>query len=476
MKHRIFNAAAAVLLFSSMACGSDEASAKVRYVFYFIGDGMGMGHVNAAETYMRDVVSDGKGLLMLDFPVASQVRTYSASSPITDSAAAGTALSTGFKTKNYTVAKTPEGEDLFSISRDFMRAGYEVGIATTVAGDDATPAAFYAHAADRGEKKLIASMAVNSGICFLGGGNFRGITDKEGNPTGWLDDMRNAGYTIVRGIQEFESLPTAPRKALMLSPMPQGDQVGYTIDSIPGAMTCADLTKACLATLRYNEEKENAPGFFMMIEGGNIDWAAHANDGGAVIKEVMNFQQAIDVAYKFYMEHPEETLIVVTADHDTGGMALGRNDNKYSPKLSLTDYQKISKDRFTDYCQARYAPGMTFSWEDMEKFLRQNLGFWGGVALTDEETRDLHEAFERTFVRRDAADEKTWYKDFDMFSVRVYDIFNRHLGIGFTTSSHTGNFVPLYAVGEGASLFQRNLDNTEIPRLILRAAGISGVE
>ena len=474
MKLRIKGVAAASLMLSMVLGSGLDAYARAKYVFYFIGDGMGMGHVNAAETYMRDVVKNGEGLLMLDFPVASQVRTYSANSPITDSAAAGTALSTGSKTNNHRIARSPEGEDLYSISRDFMRAGYEVGVATTVAGDDATPAAFYAHADDRGQKEIITPMAVGSGLRFLGGGNFKGITDREGNTTSWLDDMRADGYVIVRGIQEFEALPTAPEKALMLSPMPQGDQVGYTIDSIPGAMTCADLTKACLETLVYNERRDDAPGFFMMVEGGNIDWAAHANDGGAVIKEVLNFQQAIDVAYKFYLEHPEETLIVVTADHDTGGMALGRNDNKYSPRLALADYQKISKDRFTDYCQANYAPGMKFSWEDMERFLKQNLGFWGGVRLTDEETADLREAFDRTFVSRDATDEKTWYKDFNLFSVKVYDIFNRYLGIGFTTSSHTGNFVPLYAVGEGASLFQRNLDNTEIPRLILRAAGLGG--
>ena len=202
MKLRIKGVAAASLMLSMVLGSGLDASARAKYVFYFIGDGMGMGHVNAAETYLRDVVKSGEGLLMLDFPVASQVRTYSANSPITDSAAAGTALSTGSKTNNHRIARSPEGEDLYSISRDFMRAEYEVGVATTVAGDDATPAAFYAHADDRGQKEVITPMAVGSGLRFLGGGNFKGITDKEGNTKAYQlgAEYARKGYVVVSGL------------------------------------------------------------------------------------------------------------------------------------------------------------------------------------------------------------------------------------------------------------------------------------
>lgn len=258
----------------------------------------------------------------------------------------------------------------------------------------------------------------------------------------------------------------------MLSSNPQGDQVGYTIDSIPGALTAAQITSACLNSLEAGMEANNSKGFFMMMEGGNIDWAAHANDGGAVIKEVLNFQQAIDVAYQFYLRHPEETLIVVTADHDTGGMAMGREDNRNDIQLGLFDFQKISKDRFSEFCKAEYTPGSSLGWEQMKRFLTDNFGFWKNVELSADETAQLRDAFEKTFVTRAVKDQKTWYRDFNHFTVSVYDTLNRHAGIGWTTSSHTGNFVPLYAIGAGAELFRKNLNNTEIPGLIIKAAGI----
>ena len=208
-----------------------------------------------------------------------------------------------------------------------------------------------------------------------------------------------------------------------------------------------------------------------MMEGGNIDWASHANDGATVIREVMNFQKAIDVAYRFYLAHPDETLIVVTADHDTGGMALGRRGTKV-PDLSLVDFQRISKDRFSDYCKSLIAGGEEPSWDSMKTFLTENTGLWGAVALTDEETARLRDSFEAAMLSRKSADEKGLYNSFNRFSVDVFDMINSKYGIGWTTGSHTGNPVPLFAVGRDAMLFTKALDNTEIPQLILKAAGI----
>lgn len=444
------------------------AGAQAKYVFYFIGDGMGMGHVNATETYNRDVLKASEPILMLNFPVASQARTYSANHPITDSAASGTALSTGHKTNNYTVGMAPDSTNLYSISGDFLRAGYSVGVASTVRGDDATPSAFYAHSMQRSSRNVIAPQAIESGINFFGSPVFRDMTTKEGKPSSWLEDMKKGGYEVVYDYSGFESISDNPKKVLMLASNPYGEQAGYTIDSIPGALTAEQLTKACLSQM----ERAGGNGFFMMVEGGNIDWAAHANDGGAVIKEVLNFQKAIDVAYRFYLAHPQETLIVVTADHDTGGMALGRANNR-NPDLSLADFQKISKDRFADLWRERLDKGENVTWQEMEEFLKTNLGFWGGIKVNEDEEKELKAAFDATFVKKSADTEKTLYNDFNAFTVKVYDIFNSRLGIGWTTSNHTGNFVPVFAVGEGSQLFSRNLNNVEIPMLILKAAGLS---
>ncbi len=451
---------------ATLAMTADDA----KYVFYFIGDGMGLGHVNATEAYNRDVLKSDRPLLMMTFPVASQARSYSASSPITDSAAAGTALSTGYKTKNSMIGMDPDTVPVNSIAVDFMKAGYAVGVGTTVQADDATPAAWYAHAENRGMKETIAPQAAESGLSFLAGGHFKLNGAGDEAFAEFLNVMRKGNYEIAEGYAAFNELKRKgnkfPQKVMMYSDNPTWGQVGYTIDSIPGAMTCAQITEACLYTL----ESVNPDKFLMMIEGGNIDWAAHANDGGGVIKEILNFQDAINVAYQFYLRHPAETLIVVTADHDTGGMSLGRNGGKYD--ISYADAQKISKDLFGEWTRKWGSETTDPTWEEMEKTLRDKLGFWTTVPVTEKETKELKELFDETFISKKAQDEETLYHSFNAFTAKAFSILNYHMGIGWTTTYHAGNFVPVYAVGANAQYFSGSLDNTDIPKLIKRAAGL----
>lgn len=460
------------LILSSLAAAAclSMSADDAKYVFYFIGDGMGLGHVNATEAYNRDILKNDQPILMMTFPVASQARSYSASSPITDSAAAGTALSTGYKTKNYMVGMDPDTVPVNSIAVDFMNAGYAVGVGTTVQADDATPAAWYAHAASRSMKKEIAPQAAESGLAFLAGGGFKLGDKKDGDFSEFINVMKKGNYEVAEGFAAFNELKRKgnrfPHKVLMYPDNNVWGQVGYTIDSIPGAMTCAQITEACLYTL----ENVNPDKFLMMIEGGNIDWAAHANDGGAVIKEILNFQDAINVAYQFYLRHPAETLIVVTADHDTGGMALSNAGRKYS--LGYADSQKISKDTFGEWTRNWGKETQNPTWEEMESVLREKLGFWDTVALAPWETDQLKQQFEETFVTKKAEDEKTLYQTFNAFTAKAFELLNNHMGIGWTTTSHSGNFVPVYAIGANAQYFTGSLNNTDLPKLIKRAAGL----
>lgn len=442
---------------------------NARYVFYFIGDGMGLGHVNAAEIYNREVLKSPQPILMMTFPVASQARTFSASNTITDSAAAGTALASGYKTRNAMVGQTPDSVAVNSIAVDFMKAGYAVGVGTTVQADDATPAAWYAHAANRGMKDIIAPQAAESNLSFLAGGAFKLGGKDEAVFSDFLNVMRKGNYETIEGMAAFNELKNKgklPSKVLLYSDHPVGGQVGYTIDSIPGAMTCAQITEACLATL----ENVNPDKFLMMIEGGNIDWAAHSNDAAGVIKEIINFQDAINVAYQFYLRHPDETLIVITADHDTGGMAYGRLGGNFN--IAYADAQKISKDMFGDWTRRWGKETANPTWQEMEDVLRDKLGFWSKVPLTDNETAQLKDMFDKTFVTKNAEEEKTLYHDFNAFTAKAFDILDSHMGIGWTTNYHAGNMVPVYAVGANSGYFTGSLDNTDIPKLIKRAAGL----
>ena len=441
-------------------------SAEVKYVFYLIGDGMGMGHVNAAQYYNRIVRGADEPLLMMQFPVASQAWTYSASAPVTDSAAAGTALSTGYKTKNNMLGLAPDSvEHYVSIARDLKDAGWGVGVLTSVAPDDATPAAFYAHQPARWMYYEIDKEAVASGYDFLGGASLRGVADKEGKPNEVPAMIKDAGIEIAYGTEAGSELAGKVDRLWVLSPenvWGNGNNIGYTIDSIPGAMNLPSLTKVALDHVSAKSPDK----FFIMIEGGNIDHAAHANDPGGVIKEVLNFQDVIRVAYDFYLAHPEETLIVITADHDTGGMAIGHPDHYGYVDLALVDTQRISKDRLADYCRDIVKDGKTISWDEMRDLLQSKLGFWTAVPLTEEQTNRLRAAFDRTFLARESNDEKGLYNTFSEFVIEAFRIYNYWVGTDFISHNHTANPVPVFAIGNGSEKFTHVVNNTDIPRII----------
>lgn len=455
---KIFIAAAVAAGFTASAGAS-----QLRYVFYFIGDGMGLGHVLTTQTYNRTVLGSTDPLLMMQFPVNSVATTYSASSPVTDSAAAGTALSTGHKTNNSMLGVLPDSTAVTSIASTLYNRGFGIGIVTSVAPDDATPAAFYAHQPSRSMFYEIGRDAAFSGYDFIAGENLRGLRDKQGHPTDLMELLGQNGVTVIRGVDGLESVTTRRVMLLETDSTSAANNIGYTIDSVAGRLTLPVMTEACLRHL-----EKNAPAnFFMMVEGGNIDHAAHGNDGGAVIKEILNFNDAIRIAYNFYLAHPDETLIVVTADHDTGAMALANPVTRYAARLECYDSQRCSKEAFSDYCKAMLRSRRNFTWDDMTEYLRDYLGFWNTVPLTDKQTDELRDMFEATFRDRNTDDQKTLYNSFNAFAVKVFQTLNDYAGVGFITTSHAGNLVPVYAIGPGSEIFSEMNDNTDIPRKIL---------
>lgn len=452
--------ASALALASTFAASADSP----RYIFYFIGDGMGLGHVMTTESYYRDVMKSDSPLLMLQFPVTSVATTYSASSPVTDSAAAGTALSTGHKTKNGMLGRGPDTTAVQSIAVDLNKMGYGIGVVTTVCPDDATPGAFYAHVPNRSMYYEIGRDAAASGVSFLAGSNLRGLRDKDGKPTDLEEIISEAGISVVRGTDALKSV-TSERVILLNTDSINGD-VGYTVDSIAGVLTLPAMTEACLEHLQKNSPES----FFMMVEEGSIDHCAHGNDAAGVVMETISFQDAIRIAYDFYLKHPAETLIVITADHDTGGMVLGSNSQPYNAHLNYLAYEKVSKDRFAEFCKSMLRSRRIFTWEDMREYLEENMGFWKHVPVSEEQTKALEEAFDRCFLKLQSGGQTTMYNTYNDFVVMVYRVMDDACGIGWTANSHAGNFVPVYAVGAGSEIFNGLNDNTEIPMKILKLA------
>lgn len=449
------------------AVATVSAQNAPKYIFYYIGDGMGVSPVVTAETYNRDVLKNDKPLLMLQFPVASMCLTYSASSPITDSAAAGTALSTGIKTKNGMLGMAPDTTAVTSVARQLQDMGYGIGVVTSVAPDDATPGAFYANVETRKMYYEIGIQAAHSGYDFLSGAGLRGTVDKQGNPTDLEAVMAEQGVQLVYGPEGIDSISSD--KVFLLNPKDTPNyNIGYTIDSIPGVLTLPVITQACLDHLTAHKPDK----FFMMVEGGNIDHALHANDGGAAIKEIINFNQALAIAYNFYLAHPDETLIVVTADHDTGGSALVHPSTGGLPRLGLYDYQKVSKEEFSNYCKAVLRSRMIYTWDDMRQYLQENLGFFTHLPVSDEALADLRAKFDATFELRNSADQKTLYANFNAFAVAVFDMLNDAAGVRFTTTSHSGMPVPVFAVGAGAERFASMNNNIDIPAILRELTGV----
>ena len=457
MKHFKSIIAAAALALATL--GAQAQTPK--YIFYYIGDGMGMGPVMAAQTYNRVIRGAEQPLLMMQFPTVAWCQTWSASSTTTDSAAAGTALSTGTKTRNGMLGMGPDTIAATSVATVLHNMGWGVGVTTSVSADDATPGAFYAHVPNRGMSYEIDCEAARSGYEFLAGAGLRGLTGDHHDEI--VELMRQNDVQMLYGRDGVAKIDSR-RVCLLNAETGNVWNVGYTIDSVASRLDLPLIASTCLAHL----EKYSPDRFFMMVEGGNIDHALHANDGGAAIKEVINFDEALRVAYDFYLKHPDETLILVTADHDTGGMALGNDYIKYASNLGIFDHQRKSKEAFSEECKAMLRSRRVYTWDDMRQKLSEDFGLFTAIPVSEKQEQALKDKFTATFALRNTEDQKTLYDNFEAFSVAVLRLINDAAGIGFTATSHTGNPVPLFAIGVGADLFKGLNNNSEIAPTMLR--------
>lgn len=438
-----------------------------KYIFYFIGDGMGPSQVLSTQHYLRQALNSDRQLSMTKLPVNSYVVTYSASSPVTDSAAAGTALSTGHKTRNGMLGMDADTIAVTSVAKILHDNGYGVAILTNVPADDATPGAFYAHVPNRAMFYEIGRDAADSDYELIAGSALRGTVYPDGQPTDLLPYLESKGVAMVSTPEEL--LASDSRRAILVPATSTTRwNTGYAIDAIEGTPSLADLTSAAIAHL----QKHTPDRFFIMTEGGNIDHAGHANDAGTAIKDVLAFDEAIERAIDFYVEHPAETLIVITADHETGGMSIGNNAAGYTAFTQYFEPQKISKEGFSKYCDQMIAEGQTITWPEMKQYLTDNLGLYTVVPVDEARDARLQEAFNRTFLEKNAQRQETLYADLNHFPVEVFNVLNTVAGIGWTTNGHSGSPVPLYAAGAGARLFIGQNDNTAVPEKILQAAGL----
>ena len=472
MKKTIFSV---VLLLACLASfgASPKKSAKgkeAKYVIYFICDGMGLNQVNGAEMYLAEL--DGrinvKPLNFTLFPSIGYATSFSATNGVTDSAASGTALATGKKTKNSRIGVDVKAEEKFnSVAFGAKASGKSVGIATTVSVDHATPSAFYAHQADRGMYYEIACEIPASDFEFFGGSGFL-QTRKRGAEKSVYEILDEAGYTVAYGYESGKELVDKGTDKLIVV-----SEKGKPQDALPMAIdrTDKDLRMDQLTDLAIKSLKDDKDGFFLMVECGMIDWAGHSNDASTCFKEVIDFQRSVDVALDFYKQHPDETLIVVTADHETGGLGLGAGP--YELKLKYLEHQKCSKNELTAR-MAKYTEGKSkdeITWESMKEFIGEQVGLFDKVPVPPHYEQELIRTFERSFGP-DVEEIKSMYSASNPLASKAIDILDRIALVSWASGGHSAAYVPIYAIGANAELFAGKFDNTEIPVKLGQAMGV----
>ncbi len=458
------------LFVSFLLCTCFLSAQRAKYIFFFIGDGMGMNQVQIAELYTAEL-QDRIGivpLLFTQFPYSTLATTYSATNGVTDSAASGTALATGVKTCNGCIGMAKDKvTPLKSIAMRAKEAGHRVGIASSVAINHATPAAFYAHNGSRKNYNAIGRDLVIAGFDFYSGADFWSVAPEDS--LGLYDLVRENGYTIARGYKDFRKKAHTTDKMILFQ-KPEVSKIDsrttpYAIDRQQTDMTLSEITRAGINFLTKEPEK----GFFFMIEGGSIDWACHSNDAATVIQEVRDLDRAIHVAYEFYQQHPDETLIVVTADHETGGLGLGTGT--YELNLKALRYQKISESECSKVLNSvRRKNNGNVSWDMVKNLLKENFGFWEKVQLTQQQEERLKTAYESSFVNNATLVESEYQKN-EPVAAEARKIINEIALVDWISGGHSASFVPVFAIGAGAEYFQARTDNAGIPRKIAEIGG-----
>ncbi len=441
---------------------AEAAATKApKYVFYFIGDGLGASQRQFAEYYKNEVMGESEKLLINTLPVSGINTTHSADQLITDSAAAGTALAAGVKTNNGMISKLPNGTDVKTLVEAAEEKGMATGVISTTRLTHATPATFASHNENRNNENEIAADFLDSGVEFLAGGGYRHFVpqsweygkSKRKDDRNLVQEFYNQGYRVFAGETASETFrnykPAAREKvfaALTYSHMP------YEVDrkNTNEVPSLAELTSKGIDVLsRYNN------GFFMMVEGGRIDHACHQNDPVGSIYDTLAFDNAVKEAYEFYQKHPKETLIVVVGDHETGGMGMGV-DNGYFLDMNKLANAKISiADSLTGVYNGDRAAFYTF--------IAENLGL---TDLTEEEKAKIEKAMDL-----EDAGVGYGYYEYDQAQVAAAHVLSNRANINWTTTIHTGTQIPMSTVGVGANNFGGYKDNTQIAKTMANLLG-----
>lgn len=467
----------------------DSENARVvkapKYVFLFIGDGMSYPQFQSASDYlgaMTDAdymlaepsLEDNQGAV-LDGPVAlnfmnfasvGSVVTYDSNSFAPDSASTATSISTGHKTYSGSI----NVDETATISYETItekvhkQLGMKVGVVSSVNLNHATPAAFYAHQASRSNYYDIGMELIASGFEYFGGGGLLKPTGSNNDLYNLYDLAENAGYTVVKTQAQAQRVTSGP-VIIIDEHLADSSAMAYELDRTADMWSLADYVEKGIEVL------DNDKGFFLMCEGGKIDWSCHANDAAATINDTLAFSNAVQVACEFAKNHADETLILVTGDHETGGLTIGFAGTDYDTYLSLLSSQKISFAKYDSDYVSEYKKSKT-DFNIVLSDIEQMFGLKASgvesdkLVLTDYELQLLKSAYDKSIQGKDTKMKKQAeymaYGTYEPLTVTITHILNNKSGVSFTSYSHTGLPVAVFANGVNAEVFDGYYDNTDI--------------
>lgn len=499
------------------AAQTEENTGVPKYVFLFIGDGMSYPQVQLTNYYLnasaqkdsaetvtvdgeeKTVLTSKNELTMMNFPIAGSAQTYDSTSFAPDSASTATSIATGEKTWSGSINVSEDFTQEYETIAEKLKAqkDYKIGVISTVNINHATPAAFYAHQESRNNYYEIGLELIESGFDYFAGGALKQPTGAEEDQEDLYTLAEEAGYKVVKTQAEAEALTAEDGKALVIDEhLADDDAMSYDMDLEEGQWALADYVKKGIEVL------DNDNGFFMMVEGGKIDWACHANDAASTITDTIALDEAVDQAVEFYNEHPDETLIIVTGDHETGGLTIGYAGTDYDTFLTNFENQKISYAKFDSDYVAGYKENKT----DFDTVMKDVTELFGLTAPADEtaestqqkDSADLHpesdndgalemtayeygllkEAYDTTMARTGeeeefGQEEYVKYGSYEPLTVTITHILNNKSGINFGSYAHTGLPVEVLVQGVGQETFDGYYDNTAIYE---KMAALLGVE
>lgn len=420
--------------------GAASGKAPSKNLIVLIGDGMGPAQVSAARYYQQYI--KGVKSLNLDPYYVGQATTYAdrgedggtvVSGIVTDSASAGTAFATGHKTYNAGISVSNEdvSKPFASVIEAAEASGKATGLVTTARITHATPAVYASHVRSRDNENAIASQYLDSGVdvLFGGGKSFFVTKEEKGKRTdkNLLPEFKAKGYKVIEDAQSLQSLTAKDTKVLGLF---GGSHVDYVPDRKAETPSLAAMTSKALEVLSADED-----GFAIMIEGGRIDHAGHANDLPTLVQEALDFDAAFKVAIDF-AKKDGNTSVVVTADHETGGLSLSR-DNIYEINIDLWDKQKHS----SEYLVSALNEAKTLA--DVKKIVAENTWI---TDLTDEEAQYILDGDGSSYKREGGYNA----------------VISKRLLVGWSGHGHSAVDVGVWAYGPIAEKLKGQVDNTDI--------------